>query len=104
MLQNVRVTAFTVSELLRESQKAGGGVKLPPPPPRLGSTTSTYSCYMTETAIGFFLFVSVVVLRYAIALKTRFKAVYTEEFKCTLSKFQRDVEWKTDILFMLVQK
>ena len=34
MLQNDRVTAFTVSELLREIQQ--GGVKLPPPPPRLG--------------------------------------------------------------------
>ena len=31
MLQNVRVTAFTVSELLRENQQ-GGGIKLPPPP------------------------------------------------------------------------
>ena len=30
MLQNTRVTAFTVSELLRENQQ--GGVKLPPPP------------------------------------------------------------------------
>ena len=30
-------------------------------------TTSTYSCYMTETTIGFFLFVPVVVFRYAIA-------------------------------------
>ena len=36
MLPNVRVTAFTVSELLRDNQK-GAGVKLPffPPPPRL---------------------------------------------------------------------
>ena len=32
MLQNTRVTAFTVSVLLRENQQ-GGGVKLPPPPP-----------------------------------------------------------------------
>ena len=31
------VTAFTVSELLRENQWMGGrGVKLPLPPPRLG--------------------------------------------------------------------
>ena len=29
MLQNARVTVFTVSELLRENQQ-GGGVKLPP--------------------------------------------------------------------------
>ena len=41
MLQNSRVTAFTVSDLLRENQQDGGegGVKLPPPPPpppRLG--------------------------------------------------------------------
>ena len=27
MLQNVRVTAFTVSELLKENQQRGGGVK-----------------------------------------------------------------------------
>ena len=36
MLQNTSITAFTVSELLRENQQ---GVKLPPPPPspsRLG--------------------------------------------------------------------
>ena len=32
MLQNARVTAFMVSELLRENQQeGGGGVKLPPP-------------------------------------------------------------------------
>ena len=30
MLQNARVTAFTVSKLLRENQQ--GGSKLPPPP------------------------------------------------------------------------
>ena len=34
MLQNSRVTAFTVSELLRENQyKQGGGGKITPPPP-----------------------------------------------------------------------
>ena len=33
MLQNARVTAFTVSELLKENQQGGGSVKLPPPPP-----------------------------------------------------------------------
>ena len=38
MLQNAMVTAFTVSESLRENQWMGGrgGVKLPLPPPRLG--------------------------------------------------------------------
>ena len=38
MLQNSRVTAFTIFELLRENQMGGGGggVKLPKPPPRLG--------------------------------------------------------------------
>ena len=33
MLQDTRVTAFTVSELLRENQQ---GVELPPPQSRLG--------------------------------------------------------------------
>ena len=32
-LQNIRVTAYTVSNLLRKNQQ---GVKLPSPPPRLG--------------------------------------------------------------------
>ena len=32
MLQNARVTAFTVSKLLREN-KPGVGVKITPPPP-----------------------------------------------------------------------
>ena len=32
VLQNARVTAFTVSELLRENQHGGGRVKLPPSP------------------------------------------------------------------------
>ena len=47
MLQNVRVTAFSVSELLRENQQptwggwgGGAGVKLHPlPSPRLGFTS-----------------------------------------------------------------
>ena len=39
-LQNARVTAFTVSELLRESRKGGGG-KITPPP-RLGLTKKIY--------------------------------------------------------------
>ena len=33
MLQNARVTDFTLSELLRENQQGRGGVKLHPPPP-----------------------------------------------------------------------
>ena len=32
MIQNARVTAFTVSTISRENQKGG---KIPPPPPRL---------------------------------------------------------------------
>ena len=39
MLQNARVIAFTVSELLRENQW-GERVKLPPPPLRLGLMNS----------------------------------------------------------------
>ena len=35
ILQNARVTAFAVFELVREAQQ-GEGVKLPPPPPRSG--------------------------------------------------------------------
>ena len=34
MLQNTTITAFTVSELLRENQQRG--TIIPPPPPRLG--------------------------------------------------------------------
>ena len=40
MLQNARVTAFTVSKLLRENQQ-GEGVKLRHPPPRLGLRKDT---------------------------------------------------------------
>ena len=39
MLQNVKVKAFTVFELLRENQQ--GGIKLPPSPPRLGLNLRT---------------------------------------------------------------
>ena len=35
MWQNARVTAFTVSELLRENQQGGGRGKITPPTPRL---------------------------------------------------------------------
>ena len=41
MLQNARVTAFNVSELLKENQQ-GGGSKIPPPPPRLGLKAHKY--------------------------------------------------------------
>ena len=37
MLQNTRVAAFTVFELLRENQQ-GGKITLPPAAPRLGLT------------------------------------------------------------------
>ena len=44
MLQNARITAFTVSELLRENQQGegggGGGVKITLPAPRLGLLSS----------------------------------------------------------------
>ena len=50
MLQNSRVTAFTVFELLRENQLKGGGVKLTHPPTKirvkeavnLGNRKNTY--------------------------------------------------------------
>ena len=45
MLQNARVTAFIISELLRENQQGGwgGGVKSPPPPPTQ-IRVKTYAC------------------------------------------------------------
>ena len=36
ILQNASVATFTISELLRENQKKGGGGKITSPPPRLG--------------------------------------------------------------------
>ena len=37
MLQNARVTTFSISELLRENQQGGGiGGKFTPPLPKLG--------------------------------------------------------------------
>ena len=42
MLQNARVTTFTVSELLRENQQ-GGGIKLPSPPPQTHTHTHTHT-------------------------------------------------------------
>ena len=51
MLQNARVTAFTVFELLREIQ-LGGGLKLhPPPSPRLG-LKRIFSLPITAPYIG----------------------------------------------------
>ena len=38
MLRNVRVTAFTMFELLRENQLGEGGKVTPPPPPPLPPT------------------------------------------------------------------
>ena len=40
MLQNSRITAFTVFKLLRENQLGGGGCKITPPPTRLGLKAS----------------------------------------------------------------
>ena len=45
MLQNARVTAFTVSELLRENQQGGWGELFPTHRPRLGLT------FMPQAAI-----------------------------------------------------
>ena len=54
MLQNARVVAFTVSELLRENQEGGGAkITLPPHPPRLGlSKTKLKSCNFSRAAIS----------------------------------------------------
>ena len=64
--------------------------------------TSTYSCYMTETTIGFFLFVPVAVFRF-VTEKPHW-SVYAEEFKFTVSKLQRYDEWKTDIVISACSK
>ena len=42
MLQNIRVTAFTVSELLRENQQ-GEGIKLPPNQIRVNTISVSFS-------------------------------------------------------------
>ena len=39
MLQNARVAAFTISELLRENQQGGRKIPLPPSAPKLGLKT-----------------------------------------------------------------
>ena len=54
MLHNARVTAFTVSELLRENQQ-GEGLKLPPPHrPRLGLKRERLKVYgsLNKTVIA----------------------------------------------------
>ena len=48
MLQNARVTAFTVSELLRENQQGGGG-ELSPPPTQVRAYGYASSCHHKET-------------------------------------------------------
>ena len=55
MLQNARVTAFTVTELLRENQQGGGGVKLPyPHPPRLGLKKTTWKLIMKNVIFNLY--------------------------------------------------
>ena len=55
MLQNARVTAFTVSELLRENQ-LGGNYPPPSPPPILGLSSiisfSYFLCFISFTCDG----------------------------------------------------
>ena len=55
ILQNARVTAFTVTELLRENQQGGGGVKLPyPHPPRLGLKKTTGKLIMKNVIFNLY--------------------------------------------------
>ena len=55
MLQNARVTAFTVTELLRGNQQGGGGVKLPyPHPPRLGLKKTTWKLIMKNVIFNLY--------------------------------------------------
>ena len=42
-MQNARVTAFTVSELLRENQQGGGGDKITPPPTQIRVKPANYT-------------------------------------------------------------
>ena len=53
MLRNARVTAFTVSELLRESQH-GRGIKLPHPPLELKFTQYFIKCVVYLPQENFF--------------------------------------------------
>ena len=45
MLQNSRVTVFTVSELLGESQQ-GGGVKMTRSPPKFGLNSASFTLFV----------------------------------------------------------
>ena len=51
MLQNARVTALTVSELLRENQQAGkgGNYKITPPPPHTHTHTRPHTLIISNT-------------------------------------------------------
>ena len=55
MLQNARVTAFTVSELLMENQQ-GGGVKFHPPTQiRVSKVNLTVKLYLKKIWHGYFI-------------------------------------------------
>ena len=53
MLQNARITAFTISELLRVNQQWGRGVKSPPPLPRLGLKLPNFKQFQNIMRRGF---------------------------------------------------
>ena len=69
MLQNARVTTFTVSELLREIWQ-GGVVKLPLPPPRL--ELRSISCLL-PTLISCFILIAKFKLNHQIYLSFQFR-------------------------------
>ena len=46
MLQNSRVTVFTVSELLGESQQGGEGVKMTRSPPKFGLNSASFTLFV----------------------------------------------------------
>ena len=56
MLQNARVTAFTVSEMLRENPLGGNFTPPPSPPPILGLSSlisfSYFLCFISFTCDG----------------------------------------------------
>ena len=80
MLQNARVTAFTVSELLRENQQ---GVKLPPPPPPTHTHKQTHTHTHTKTHIH-------------VRVKVIGKPTFTRKKKAKNSKFCRIVALRRD--------